>query len=106
MRRKLATLLIVAAVLLTGCSSPIDEGYVTEKQRWPGYYYTTMQCAAYNNKSQCTSWIHVQHYVPPVWKLLLKEPAGKMEEQKTGWAYVTQSTYDSIEVGQYYPPKE
>lgn len=36
-------------------------------------------------------------YTPPSWKLYLRN------EDKTGWAYVDEGTWDAYEVGDFYP---
>ena len=94
MKKTLAAMLLCLA--LAGCSSPISSGIITDKTHKEGYYYTTLICGAYSSKGYCTVYIPIQNYSPPVWRFDIRE------DEQTGWVRVTEETYNSYEVGDYY----
>lgn len=87
--------ILLGAFSLAGCSA-ISAGTITSKDRTDGYYYTTRLCTAYSKNGTCTSYIPMQNYVSPTWKFNLSD------EKNTGWVYVTEDTYNSYEVGDYF----
>lgn len=99
MRKKLAVI-VATALLLVGCSS-ISSGYITAKNYEPAYSYMTQQCAAYNAKGVCTVWMPVTHYVDEKFRFDLRN-----DNKDTGWVYVSRTTYDQYQVGDYYGSRE
>lgn len=99
MKTKLAAVAVLA-LLLVGCS-PIDSGTITDKHHREGYYQTTyvQQCMAYDKNGSCTQYITVPQttYYPPSWTFDLRKGDEK------GWVGVSEGTYDSYEIGDYYP---
>lgn len=106
MRGRLAAVAGAALLLLlTGCASPIAEGYITEKNYKEAYSTTTLYCSMYG-KYGCTLWQNQTNYYPESWWFSIVESGDRVEkgEPKTGWVYVGPETFDSYEVGDYYEP--
>jgi hypothetical protein len=90
-------LILVAALLLAGCSDPPESGVVIRKEHHAAYSWVQMVCYAYDPKtSVCTLWMPHTHHVPERWSLCLR--AGDEE----GCRDVDQRTYDEFQVGEYY----
>lgn len=104
MRRLAAALLaIVVGVTLAACSA-ISAGYVTEKEYSPAYTYPVTYCSMYSSKGSCMVWMTRQEYVPEKFTLRLVESNDLLDrDAKTGWVNVSEGTYDSYEVGDWYP---
>lgn len=103
MKRSLAGVILLGALILAGCSS-ISEGYITEKKHREGYYYTTTVCSGYK-PMVCTPIIQ---YMPESWWFDLVEQTDGLngKEPETGWVYVGPRTFDEYEVGDYYEEKK
>lgn len=93
--------ILAVALLLVGCS-PISSGEITSKSHRAGYYQPVTYCAAYNNKGVCTVWAVRQDWHPPTWRFDLRQQDDPISEPKTGWAYVSEDTFNAYEVGDYY----
>lgn len=105
MRRALAVLAAAAAVLaLAGCGP--DHGTVLEKHAYPGYWYSSIECALYrtstvrtkygsSSTSYCAFYRTVHHWWPPSWELDIRN--GKDE----GWVSVDGGTWVRARVGGY-----
>jgi hypothetical protein len=93
-----------ALLALAACSSPPKSGYVYDKKFHPAYYWTSMQCAAYDTKGSCTVQVPVQHYQPDSFELCLKadNPDEKGKYAK-GCRDVPADEYERFQVGDHYP---
>lgn len=103
-RRVCGSLLaLVVAAVLTACSS-ISAGYVTKKEYSPAYFVPVTYCAMFNAKGICVVWATRQDYHPERFTLRLIESNDLLDrDAKTGWVTVSEGTYDSYEVGDWYP---
>ncbi len=102
-KRLLAGLMIVGALVLAGCSS-IDEGYITKKEYKPAYQTSTIICAAYG-KYGCTVWVpHTNYYPESWWFDIVEADSADGGEPKTGWVYVGPETFEKYKEGDYYKP--
>ncbi len=81
-------------LLLSACGSSISEGNITAKVIEPGYWYTTY---VYCGKG-CM--VPVMHYDDQDWRFDLSFA------DKTGYVYVTEETFDSYAVGDYWEDPE
>lgn len=88
----------ILAFIIAGCSA-ISAGTITAKHHTDGYYYTTLQCAGYNSKGLCTTYVPISHYQQPTWRFDITE--GKDD----GWVYVDEGTWNNYSVGNYYDPR-
>ena len=104
MRRRggVAALLLAGVAALSACS-PISAGTITEKDHSDSYYYTTydQHCTSYNVDGLCVTSIPVprQVYVPEKWSFDITDG------DKDGWVTVSEDTWHSHEVGDYYGEK-
>jgi uncharacterized protein YceK len=87
--------ILFALVFLLAACSPISSGEITAKGHSDAYYYTTMQCASFG-KYGCTSWIPIMHYMPEQFSFSL------VLGDEEGYVYVTESTWNEYEVGDFY----
>jgi hypothetical protein len=84
-----STVLVLA---LAACGAP-HQGVVHDKRYSEGYYYTTYICSAYNSNGTCSVQVPIQNWADPSWSLDI------YNGDDHGWAYVSQSFYDSVKVG-------
>ena len=95
--KKILAALVGSVLLLTGCSS-IDSGYVYDKIYEEGYYYVAYyQCMSYSSAGYCTIQVPVYQYDDPDWRLNIRNG------DETGWVYVSEYTWNTYEVGDWYP---
>ena len=94
MRRAALTLTALALALVLAACSPIDRGTVTGKSHDEALWIPVTSCVPSGKSTVCTT---SMQYTPPSWKLYLRN------EDKTGWAYVDEGTWDAYEVGDFYP---
>lgn len=98
MKRLAALVLVASALLLSACSS-INAGTITNKVAEPGMYMTTQSCAMYNKDGICSSWVPITTYDDPDWRFDIRDG------DDSGWVYVSQDTFDTYEIGDYYDPE-
>lgn len=96
--RKLTALVITAAIFLTGCSV-ISSGTITDKKHSDAYYYPVTYCAIYGKNGICMMYSTRQDYMPASWSFDLAK------EDKTGYVRVSESTWNSYDIGDYYGEK-
>lgn len=94
--------LALAAVLMAGCGSDIESGYVTRKTHEAAHAETryVSRCGATDPKTGvCKRTESVPQYIPypEQWRLEL------MDGDATGYVYVPQVTWDRYNVGDHYP---
>jgi len=89
-------LAVAAVAILTGCSKAVTSGTVTGKEYHPAYESSYMICAAYI-KAQCSVWMPVFDHHKQEWVLDLRG-----DDNSTGTVTVSDATYRSISVGDYY----
>lgn len=98
MKRRWAVVPLV--LLLTGCSS-IDSGTITNKAHEEARSYYTTQC---HHVGKVTTCYPQYHYDDEDWRFDLREEVDPSDhkEPATGWVYVSQSTFDAYDVGDYF----
>jgi hypothetical protein len=96
--RVLATLCVLLAALLAGCSPPVESGLVTQKTLEPGEAVVVPECARFNRRGECRSSRPDVYYQPARWRLDLRDENGR-----EGSVYVDSGTYDFYQVGDRYP---
>lgn len=86
---------VILALALAGCSS-ISSGTITDKVHEPAHYNTSQVCHMAGKVMICTP---VKTYDDEDWRFDLREG------DKEGWVYVTQETFDSYDIGNYWETK-
>jgi len=97
MKLKYAAAVAIAGALLlglTGCGP--DHGTVHNKSHTEGYYYSTSICSG--KPVVCTP---ILNYQAPTWSLDVYA-----SEDEHGWVGVTESTYNSYNVGDFIDFRE
>lgn len=94
MKKLAATTLagVALALALVGCS-PIDSGTITNKTFEPEHSVHTTQCTLVGKITVCTP---VTRHYDDAWKFDLRKG------DETGWVYVTESEYESYDIGDEY----
>jgi hypothetical protein len=113
MKKTLLALPLLGALLLAGCGDPVEGTVVSKSHRDP-WSETVMipqyrqQCSSYYNPSskttsqRCTQVL--SHYIPTTrhheetWSLQVDDES----TEKLRWTNVTQRTWNSTNVGEYY----
>jgi hypothetical protein len=88
---------VFGLVLLAGCGSDIDSGYVTKRVYHEPWTQVSSVCVMHDKNGFCTMRIPNNIYHPAEYELDLKD--GK----KTGWVYVDVDTFARFQVGMHYP---
>ena len=96
MKRLKLSLFMPCLLLLIAACTGISTGYVTGKTHTEQYSYVQMICAGFNSKGVCTVWVPHTVVVPEKWRLELKNG------DDAGWVYVSEATYEAIEVGDMF----
>ncbi len=91
---------VLLLVLVLSACSTISTGFVTAKKHTDPYTYTQMMCSAWNSRGFCMVWVPNTIYVPEQWRLDLEN------DGQTGWVYVSEETYDGINVGDVFNGEE
>lgn len=92
MKKSFFSALVVAGLVLTGCSS-ISAGTITNKVYEPGHYYSTMVCTPVGKVTVCNP---INQYDDEDWRFDIREG------DKDGFVYVTEDTFNQYEVGDYF----
>lgn len=88
--------LVLVIVSLTACGAP-SKGTVKEKDYDPGYsYWQAGYTTCSGTPSRCTTTPGYYVYVPESYDLLIAD------YEVEGWVEVSQRTYDSTNIGDYY----
>jgi hypothetical protein len=87
MRRLLAAALVLAALILAGCSAPMDRGVVIDKDHTNGHF---MYCG-----KGCMMWVRERYKV-------LLDGVDVDGLDATEWAEVDKETWLELEIGDYY----
>lgn len=92
--RRLAVL--VAALLLVGCSAP-DHGVVVDKKYHPPYEWVQSVCMAHSAKyGYCTMTVPIIQHEPARWELCL------VDGDEEGCRNVDETTYHRYAIGSTY----
>ena len=100
----LVLMLMETMLFLQGCSPKLTEGVIYEKEFKPAYSTTTMMTQVHSNgRSVYTTLIPVINHYPDRWCIRIRSlNSDKNGEFETAEYYVTQSVYDSCEVGDMF----
>lgn len=92
-KKMIASLALLVA--LTGCSS-INEGTVTDKHHYEGYYSTTFICSAYGSNGMCMVQVPITSWNPDRWSLDLEKG------DEDGYVSVSETVFNQYSIGDYY----
>lgn len=97
MKKKILAVLtsvVSFGVIFTGCAGSIKSGTVTDKEYNPAYTSTIF--TRIGN-------VTVPHNIHHSAKYEIKLSGEENGEKVTGWIYVSEETYNSYNIGDYYP---
>lgn len=86
---------VTGVLLLSGCGAP-DSGYITDRKWSEAYTYYDQQCMMYNKDMICQMYIPVERNVPARYSFDIRDG------DDHGWVSVTETTYSSYSVGDFY----
>ncbi|MDE6020827.1 MAG: hypothetical protein K2H01_07530 [Ruminococcus sp.] len=86
---------VSCGVIFTGCADGIESGTVIDKEYKPEHTYTTYIRTSNGIMVPCSTHHDAQYKIK-----LSGEENG---ETVTGWIYVSESVYESYNIGDYYP---
>lgn len=100
MNMKKKILAVLAAVVscsavFTGCAGSIKSGTVTDKEYKPEYTSTIYV--------HVTKGVIIPHIIPHDAEYKIELSGEENGEKVTGWIYVSEETYNSYNIGDYYP---
>lgn len=91
--------LVVALLLVAGCSG-IRRGEVFNRSYFPPYNQYTLMCFSYNQNGTCAMLMPIITPIPESWEICVQRVEdGKLRKNCFP---VTQATYDSVRIGDYF----